>query len=146
MSENSISALRNAKGLTQTDLAHAIGTTLNNLGKLERGTRRLNIDWIEKIAGALDVEPYEVLMPVKAQAPKEPAQALNADNLVPILRLLLPLAPAGRASDQSLRALAEALSYGLELLGGHGSTPASEDALAVAARGALSRFREIGSA
>jgi transcriptional regulator with XRE-family HTH domain len=148
MPTNSISALRNAKGMTQTELAEAIGTTLNNLGKLERGTRRLNMDWIEKIATALGVEPYQVIMPVGDEdgLPDESERYVNADNLVPLLQALLPLAPSGRASEQSLRALAAALERGIELLGNRASTPASEDALAVAARGALSRFREIGSA
>lgn len=47
--------------MSQTALAEAIGTTLNNLGKLERGDRRLNQDWINKIASALQVEPQEVI-------------------------------------------------------------------------------------
>ncbi|WP_163000318.1 XRE family transcriptional regulator [Sphingobium yanoikuyae] len=63
MFTNNISQIRKAKGLSQTDLAEAIGTTLNNMGKLERGDRRLHQDWIEKIANALSVEPHVLITP-----------------------------------------------------------------------------------
>lgn len=62
MAGNGIARLRKLKGLSQDDLAEAIGTTRNALGKLERGDRRLNMDWIEKIAEKMGVEPYEVLI------------------------------------------------------------------------------------
>lgn len=58
---NNIAQIRKAAGMSQTALAEAIGTTLNNLGKLERGDRRLNQDWINKIAVALGVEPGAVI-------------------------------------------------------------------------------------
>lgn len=57
MANNNIADLRKAKGWTQEQLAEAIGTTINNLGKLERGARRLNQDWIDRIAAALGCEP-----------------------------------------------------------------------------------------
>jgi len=69
MSSNNIAEIRKAAGLSQTDLAEAIGTTLNNLGKLERGDRRLNQDWINKIATALDVEPSMLIGPSRNAAP-----------------------------------------------------------------------------
>lgn len=58
---NNIAQIRKAAGMSQTDLADAIGTTLNNLGKLERGDRRLNQDWIVKISGALGVSPEAII-------------------------------------------------------------------------------------
>ena len=61
MSSNNIAQIRKAAGLSQTELAEAIGTTLNNLGKLERGDRRLNQDWIDKIAAVLGVEPSRLI-------------------------------------------------------------------------------------
>lgn len=60
MANNRIAELRKAKGMTQEQLADAIGTTINNLGKLERGARRLNQDWIDKISAALQCEPHEL--------------------------------------------------------------------------------------
>lgn len=70
----------------------------------------------------------------------------SADVLMPLLHALSPLVPPGRLTEQSLRALSEALSYGLELLGDHHATSASSDAIGVAARAAASRFREIATA
>jgi phage repressor protein C with HTH and peptisase S24 domain len=61
MVRNNIAQIRKAAGLSQTDLADAIGTTLNNLGKLERGDRRLNQDWLTKIGAALHVKPHELI-------------------------------------------------------------------------------------
>ncbi|MEO9131808.1 MAG: hypothetical protein ABI240_11435, partial [Sphingomonas sp.] len=72
--------------------------------------------------------------------------APNAETLEPILDALLPLAPPGKLTDQSRRALAEALAYGLELLGAPSANPTSPDALKVAARAAAVRFRETATA
>lgn len=60
MTSNRIAELRKAKGMTQEQLANAVGTTVNALGKLERGARRLNQDWIDRIAAALEVSPGEI--------------------------------------------------------------------------------------
>jgi len=72
-------------------------------------------------------------------------QTVNVENLESLLSVLLPLAPKGRLRDQSRRALAEALAYGLELLGDHLSKPASADVLRMVGRGVASRFRDLGS-
>lgn len=69
MANNNIADLRKAKGWTQEQLADAIGTTVNNLGKLERGARRLNQDWIDRIAEALECEPDEVIRASKHFTP-----------------------------------------------------------------------------
>lgn len=61
MANNNIAELRNAKGWSQAKLAEEIGTTVNHLGKLERGARRLNQDWIDRISAALGCEPDEVI-------------------------------------------------------------------------------------
>jgi len=61
MANNRIADLRKAKDWTQAQLAEAIGTTVNNLGKLERGARRLNQDWIDRISAALECEPDELI-------------------------------------------------------------------------------------
>lgn len=50
-----IAAIRKSQGISQSDLAEKIGTTLSNIGKLERGDRRLNLDWLERISAALNV-------------------------------------------------------------------------------------------
>lgn len=72
MATNNIAQIRRSAGLTQTQLAQAIGTTLNNLGKLERGDRRLNQDWINKIASACGVGPDAVLVAKEEGEPEVP--------------------------------------------------------------------------
>ncbi len=61
MAGNNIASLRKRAGISQTELANRIGTSLNMLGKLERGDRTLNANWIEKIAAALGVDPGDVI-------------------------------------------------------------------------------------
>lgn len=70
--KTNLKALRTGKGLSQTDLADRIGTTLNMYGKLERGDRRLNMDWLRRIASALDVGIDAIVAEVE---PDEPASS-----------------------------------------------------------------------
>lgn len=65
---NRIQELREAMGITQDDLARGAGTTKSQLGKLERGERRLSDHWAERIAPFLGVKPYELFMPSHAGA------------------------------------------------------------------------------
>lgn len=60
---NNVASLRKAHvpPLSQTALAEKIGTTLNMLGKIERGDRDLTGGWIEKIAKVLNVSPGDIV-------------------------------------------------------------------------------------
>lgn len=60
--KNRVKELRKAKGLTQPQLAELIGTTKNQLIKLESGDRRLSDHWANRIAPHLGVQPYELFM------------------------------------------------------------------------------------
>lgn len=53
--------LRLERGLTQKELAEMMGTTFQQVYKLETGMRRLNQDWIEKLCAALSVSPSDLL-------------------------------------------------------------------------------------
>lgn len=64
MLENNIAHFRSARGMSQSALAEKIGTTLNMMGKLERGQRTLSLDWLEKIASVLGVEAYMLIKPL----------------------------------------------------------------------------------
>ena len=80
--------------------------------------------------------------PGAAAAPRSPpAPPLTEDDLAPLLAALLPLAPKGIVTESAVRDLAGALSYGLELLAVRPAKPATPDAIEVAVRGAVSRFR-----
>lgn len=70
---NSIAFHRKRRGMSQTQLAERIGTTLNMLGKLERGDRTLDTNWLEKIGAALTIEPRDLIGP----PPREGATALK---------------------------------------------------------------------
>ena len=54
--KNYIKEYRIKKNLTQEQLAELIGTSKVQISRLETGERRLNMDWIEKIAKALGVQ------------------------------------------------------------------------------------------
>jgi transcriptional regulator with XRE-family HTH domain len=58
---NEIQALRKNKNMTLTELALAVNSTPQQIGRLEKGERRLTVDWIDKIARALNVLPEDLL-------------------------------------------------------------------------------------
>ena len=55
---NRIRDIRKQKGLTLADVAAACTppTTAQTIGRLETGTRTLSLDWMNRIATALDVD------------------------------------------------------------------------------------------
>lgn len=59
--QNRIGILRRAKGMSQTELADAIGTTRVQIHRLEHGARRLSLDWMERVARALNVKISDLL-------------------------------------------------------------------------------------
>jgi transcriptional regulator with XRE-family HTH domain len=62
--KTNLKQLRAMRGLSQTSVADLIGTTLNMYGKLERGERRLNMDWLKRLSAALDVAVTEIIADV----------------------------------------------------------------------------------
>lgn len=63
MVPNNLALLRNRKGMTQDALAEAVGTTRNTITKLESGARPLHTGWLDKLAEALEVEPFLIIAP-----------------------------------------------------------------------------------
>jgi transcriptional regulator with XRE-family HTH domain len=59
--KNRILELRKDRGLTLTQLADQVDSTAQQIGRLEKGERRLTTDWMEKIAHALDVLPEDLM-------------------------------------------------------------------------------------
>lgn len=55
-----IRLLRREKGLSQAELASMAGLQDTYLGGVERGTRNISMETLEKIIQALGVTPYEV--------------------------------------------------------------------------------------
>ena len=58
---NRIKELRKLRKMTQQELAKILDVTQGAIQKLETGERGLDIDWMRKIAQALNVEPWELL-------------------------------------------------------------------------------------
>lgn len=58
---NRIRDLREAKGLTQDQLASLAETTGATISRLESGERQLTQDWMERVARALRVSPSDLL-------------------------------------------------------------------------------------
>jgi transcriptional regulator with XRE-family HTH domain len=63
-------ALRTERGMTQDELAQAIGTHFTGVSAVERGVRGLTVQQIVKLATALKVSPDELLQPKKTKASK----------------------------------------------------------------------------
>ena len=59
-----IKKYRKAKGLSQEDLADLAGLHRTYISAIERERRNISIDNIERIAIALEVEPYCLFLPL----------------------------------------------------------------------------------
>jgi transcriptional regulator with XRE-family HTH domain len=59
--QNRLKTLRKAKKLTLQQLADAVGTTHQQIMRLEKGERKLTPDWLKRLAPALGVAPLEIL-------------------------------------------------------------------------------------
>lgn len=62
--------LRQKKGLTQKDVAGAIGTTANQISRLENGERKLAPKWLERLSKVLNCTKAELLG-------EEPAETIS---------------------------------------------------------------------
>ena len=60
-----VKALRQEKGLTQMELAEAIGTHQTSLSQIERGVRGAGVPQVLKLSRALGVSPERLLAPSK---------------------------------------------------------------------------------
>lgn len=93
--ENRLRHWRTHRGLTLEQLADAAGTSHQQIMRLERGERRLTLDWMVRLAQPLGVEPRD-LLPEAAPAPPKPQnapRALPSGGLAPDL---IPVRSAAR--------------------------------------------------
>lgn len=89
--------VRKAKRLTLLDVAERCDppTTAQTIGRLETGTRTLSLGWLNRIAGALDVDASELVqlpdqqdLPVAAHLGVDGAQAPTKPDTIVAPRLL----------------------------------------------------------
>jgi transcriptional regulator with XRE-family HTH domain len=76
--DNRILELRKSKNLTLAQLAEKTASTAQQIGRLEKGERRLTTDWMEKIALALDVLPEDIMTPNHGERVMIPEIAMQA--------------------------------------------------------------------
>lgn len=69
-----IAELREAKGWSRPELAKLMGTSAQQLERLEKGIRKLTLPWIEKAAKALEVDQQII---IDAESP--PAHAVRSN-------------------------------------------------------------------
>ncbi|SOC24567.1 helix-turn-helix domain-containing protein [Thalassospira xiamenensis] len=60
--ENRIKERRKARGLTLKQLAELIGASNQQISHLENGRRRLSVEWMHRIAEALECQPSDLLV------------------------------------------------------------------------------------
>lgn len=82
---NRIKEVREARGLSQDRLAGLAETTRSQIVKLERGERRLTVDWMRRLAPALGCAPADLLSATDTQRTDAPAgsEAAPAEGLEP---------------------------------------------------------------
>lgn len=67
-----VRTLRKEQGMTQVELATAVGTHQTSLSQIERGVRGVGIQHVLKLAKALKVSPDRLLAPTKPGAMSAP--------------------------------------------------------------------------
>jgi transcriptional regulator with XRE-family HTH domain len=60
---NRLRELRTAHQLTLEQVAERAGTSVQQISRLELGERRLTDEWMRRLATALGVHPFELLVP-----------------------------------------------------------------------------------
>ena len=95
---NRIRDIRRQTGLTLADVAARCrpATTAQTIGRLETGTRSLSLTWMNRIAGALEVDPELLVRSDTAPAPQMIARLTDtgADALTAPRDAILPTALA----------------------------------------------------
>lgn len=83
MMHDRITVLRKERGYTLAEMARRVGTTKAQIQKLEKGERRLSLEWMTKIAIALDLRVTD-LIPLEDTYKDADEQAiLDVVNLLP---------------------------------------------------------------
>lgn len=145
MEQNGLKAARLRLKLTQPTIADRLGVSVAQVSRWENGHDNIPSYRLAALTQAYEASLEELLGDQAAPLAEQPGSKINSANLEPILAALIPNAPKGRLTDQSVRALAGALSYGLEMLGDHLSKPANDDVLRAVVRGVNARFRDLNS-
>lgn len=139
-----IETTRAKKGWTYAEWARRAGlgadTTITRALK-DKYASVTSVPTLHQLATAAEVP--SILDFLSENADEEEKAAPSEAALTGLLAALLPLAPKGQPTAQSMRVLALALQRGLELLGPDSGSHPSDEAVSVAARGAVARLRDL---
>lgn len=80
-SMNRIRDLREAAGLDQAELAARVGTSPQQVGRHERGERRLTIQWVQRYAQALDVTASEIMGAPELTSTRSEVEPASVDGM-----------------------------------------------------------------
>jgi transcriptional regulator with XRE-family HTH domain len=105
---NRIREIRERAGLTQEQLAERVGTTSQQISRLEKGQRGLDVPWMEKIAAALGERPAALIDQRADSASGLPSERKLAQN-----EEELWLLEAWRALDKTEQSLLKRALNGL---------------------------------
>lgn len=104
--------LRERAGLSQKELGRRANTSQQQIDKLEKSERKMTVDWIRRLAEALDCHPIELLGPKYTLSPAERAFLRLLDRLAPddqeqLLRIGMTFTPEQpKPPDEEPRAAA----------------------------------------
>lgn len=140
-SVNNIQRLRESRNWSRPELGKRMGTSGQQIERLEKGQRNLKQDWIDKAAEALGVSPAEIITPLQEDLAEINARAaqvgsqLAAGETVAVqkLDLSLSMGPGTLIDDwveaepvlfdlAFLRAITRAPSHRLKLVTGIGDS------------------------
>lgn len=103
-----IRKLRQEKGYSLQQVAELSGTTKSQIDKLEKGERRLTLEWLERLAKAYDTDVASLIQPQPAKMLMEPGTGYGApptaysqevSDQLPVLGVIHPLRPGLRFMD-----------------------------------------------
>ena len=82
---------RQAKGMSQAEVAPGVGLSRTSVANIERGRQRMSIHLLMEFARILDVEPAGLLPPVHPEPEVKPdrrLRGLSATDQEPFLRIM----------------------------------------------------------
>ena len=109
MMSNRLREFRDLAGLSMQALADRVGTTASQINKLEKGERRLTLDWMTRLSAALGIEPKDLLPLPNRPLPAAPTSThlLGGGEAAPgptvparDPRDLIPVRSAARGGDE----------------------------------------------
>lgn len=135
-----LKAKLDAKEITQKEIGSTLGIQQPNVATLFTPGKNGKLRGIDFDEGMKLIRRFSLEdKPATTQAAKMP---VNEAWLGRLLHALGPSLPKGEISESAAQALAVALSHALELLQETGATDPTDREMAMAARAAMSRFRE----